>query len=273
MRLPSADDLWIVDDDPSTLELLEESLQRGGRRVRTFDSAAGAEHELLTTAPKVVVVDRTLGAADGLELINRIHATTWPAPVILISGNITATYTAHAMRRGVSMVFEKPFALEELIAEVDEAFERSASAIECIESRIAARQSLSALPEGHLAVMWELVACRPHKQIASRLDIALRTVEKRKKELFERLRIESLADLLTLLQTAGVEPATDRHRPSHQYAVGVTAREVRSAKQGHCLALRIDSQHSAAGEPLIRLGVPSSPLNALGLQRVSPEAN
>lgn len=48
----------------------------------------------------------------------------------------------------------------------------------------------------------ELVECRPHKQIANRVDISLRTVEKRKKEIFERLNVGTFTELHGLLQLA-----------------------------------------------------------------------
>jgi FixJ family two-component response regulator len=237
MRLPSTEDLWLVDDDPAILELLADALQRQGRRVCTLASAGQAEQELLTSVPAVLVVDRMLGADDGMALIDRIHAAAWPAPAILISGNITPTLTAQAMRAGVGMVFEKPFAVEELIPEVDSAFERSAAAVEYLQRRNAAQQSLSALSDGHRAVLWELVACRPHKQIASRLDIALRTVEKRKKELFERLGVETFTELLTLLQAAGVEAPSAGDRQGFQPGRSDTVSQTDS------FGRRIDSPH------------------------------
>ena len=53
-----------------------------------------------------------------------------------------------------------------------------------------------------IAPCCELIECRPHKQIANRVDVSLRTVEKRKKEIFERLNVGTFTELLGLLKLA-----------------------------------------------------------------------
>jgi FixJ family two-component response regulator len=208
MRLPSQCLVWIVDDDESTLDGLQRAVERSGRAVRTFSSAHAALDQLHSEAPACLIADLVLADHDGLTLIDQIRAASWPAPAILISGQITPALTARAMRAGVFMVLEKPFAIEELLHELNAALVTSAEVVDQLCRHEQAKEALKRLSPGHLAVLDELVACRPHKQIASRLDIALRTVEKRKREIFDRLGVNTFTELLALLQTAQTGPAS-----------------------------------------------------------------
>jgi FixJ family two-component response regulator len=121
---------------------------------------------------------------------------------VLISGHLTPTLTVKALRQGAVTVVEKPIRMEQLCEEVGFARSRGLEILKTHYHREAAREALDALPEGHRAVLRELVECRPHKQIANRVDISLRTVEKRKKEIFERLNVATFTELLGLLQLA-----------------------------------------------------------------------
>jgi FixJ family two-component response regulator len=112
------------------------------------------------------------------------------------------------MRSGVTMVLEKPASLDVVMREVHGAFEQATASLEQFQRKAAAQEALERLPERHHAVLKELIECRPHKQIANRLDIALRTVEKRKKEIFELLSVGTFTEMLAL-----VHLADDAHSP------------------------------------------------------------
>ena len=205
-------DVWVVDDDASIIESLAIAFSNAGWNPQTFSSVQQFKRRLETMAPGCVVADMQIGDDSGLDLIKHVHATSWPAPAVLISGHLTPTLTMTALRHGTMTVVEKPFAIEQLCAEVGLARCRGAELLKAIHHREAAREAIDALPDGHRAVLRELVECRPHKQIASRVDISLRTVEKRKKEIFERLNTTNFVELLNLLKLAGWAPDAECHQ-------------------------------------------------------------
>lgn len=204
MQLPPTMDIWVVDDDESVLESLEAAFVRQGWSTVAFSNVHDFNQQLETSSPGCVVADLHIGEASGMELIRHIHDVAWPAPAVLISGHLTPTLTVKALRQGAITVVEKPFGIEEMCCEVDLARSRGLEMLKSLYHREAAREAIGALPDGHRAVLRELVECRPHKQIATRVDISLRTVEKRKKEIFERLNVGTFTELLGLLQLADV---------------------------------------------------------------------
>ncbi|WP_428308527.1 response regulator transcription factor [Lacipirellula sp.] len=204
MQLPPTMDVWVVDDDASILESLDAAFIRAGWATLAFGSVSAFKEQLETSSPGCIVADLHIGEASGMDLIRHVHEVAWPAPAVLISGHLTPTLAVKAMRQGAITVVEKPFGIEELCSEVELARIRGLEMLKAFYHRDAAREAIGALPDGHRAVLRELVDCRPHKQIATRVDISLRTVEKRKKEIFERLNVGTFTELLNLLQLADV---------------------------------------------------------------------
>ena len=204
MQLPSTMDVWVVDDDEAILESLEIAFNRAGWNTLAFSCVADFKAQLEDVSPGCVVADYHIGDDSGMELISHVHEVAWPAPSILISGHLTPTLTVKALRQGAVTVVEKPIRIDDLCVEVEMARHRGLEMLKAYYHREAAREALDSLPDGHRAVLRELVECRPHKQIANRVDISLRTVEKRKKEIFERLNVGTFTELLGLLQLAEV---------------------------------------------------------------------
>lgn len=204
MQLPPTMDIWVVDDDASIPESLETAFVRTGWTTLAFNSVEAFKEQLDTSSPGCVVADLHIGEESGMDLIRHVHEVAWPAPAVLISGHLTPTLTVKALRQGAITVVEKPFGIEELCGEVELARIRGLEMLKAYYHREAAREAIGALTDGHRAVLRELVECRPHKQIATRVDISLRTVEKRKKEIFERLNVGTFTELLSLLQLADV---------------------------------------------------------------------
>jgi two-component system response regulator FixJ len=203
MRLPSTMDVWVIDDDETILESLEAAFTRSGWTTLAFQNVDDFKSQLESTTPGCIVADLHLGDDNGMDLIRYAHEVSWPAPAVLISGHLTPTLTVKALRQGAVTIVEKPICIEHLCEEVELARCRGLEMLKAYYHREAAREALDSLPEGHRAVLRELVECRPHKQIANRVDISLRTVEKRKKEIFERLNVGTFTELLSLLQLAG----------------------------------------------------------------------
>src|SRR5690606_32723977 len=145
------------------------------------------------------VVDLLLGDEDGLELTNHIHQNAWPAPAVLISGSLNPALSVQAIRNGCVAVLEKPFRMPVLCQEVSTACRLAMERAEFLRQRMAASDAWDDLSPGHRDVLKLLVECRPHKQIARELGIALRTVEKRKKDAFERLGVETFTELIRIM--------------------------------------------------------------------------
>ena len=113
----------VVDDDPTTHEIVEAALAEAGYRVIGANDAEAAlallEHETIELA----LLDYQLPAMDGLELLEQCRQRFPQLPCIMITAFGTPEAVLGAMRERVDDFLLKPFTLSELRASVNAALE------------------------------------------------------------------------------------------------------------------------------------------------------
>ncbi|RTZ48019.1 response regulator transcription factor [Candidimonas sp. SYP-B2681] len=119
----------IIEDDPRTADYVRKGLHEAGH---TVDHAAQVvEGEFLATSESfdVIVVDRMLGAADGLELLDRLRARGVVTPVLILSALGKVDDRIIGLQRGADDYLAKPFVFAELNARVEALGRRSATPV------------------------------------------------------------------------------------------------------------------------------------------------
>jgi FixJ family two-component response regulator len=183
----------ILDDDPQVLAYLARVVSSLGYEVRAHSNPA----EFLSdgaSPPKCVIVDWQLGGHDGLEIIGQCQQQ-WPqTPAILVSGHMTVPVTVTAMRQGVVGVLQKPIRPDELSREIAAAIEWSRKRSDDAKERGEARRKIGTLSELELSILKLLVEGTPNKNIANHTQLAIRTVEKYRRIVFDKLGVDSAAE-------------------------------------------------------------------------------
>jgi FixJ family two-component response regulator len=200
----SAGEIRILDDDREVLGYLLRVVRDLTTDVRGFDNP----DEFLASAPlppACLIVDWQLRGRDGLEVIAQCQQQ-WPdAPVILISGHATVPVAVSAMRQGVVGVLEKPVRPAELVREIKTALAHSQTRCAADEERRTARQQIEGLTEQERTILKLLVSGTPNKNIAGQLRVAMRTVEKYRRTLFDKLGVDSAAEATRVWVLANLE--------------------------------------------------------------------
>jgi two-component system, LuxR family, response regulator FixJ len=116
-----ANEVCLVDDDPSVLKSMHYLLASEGFKVRAFDKA----EDFLAHATKhhvpVVVTDIWMDRVTGLEVLARLCAISPHTKVIVITAREDLAARATAMAIGPVAFFIKPFDDEKFIAAVRDA--------------------------------------------------------------------------------------------------------------------------------------------------------
>ena len=115
--------ILVVDDDPSTRELLTEALSVGGAHVVSADSARQAMQVLNRDGADVLLSDIAMPEEDGLSLIRQVRAMQGDIahiPAIALTAFARADDRARAIEAGYQMHLAKPVELSELQAAVAE---------------------------------------------------------------------------------------------------------------------------------------------------------
>ncbi len=183
----------ILDDDEHVLRFLSQVVRMLGLPVEAFqDPEAFLGHS--GQPPACVVVDWQLKEADGLQVVTRCQEQ-WPqTPVILISGKATVSVAVTAMRQGVMGVLEKPVHPADLRREIGLAIDLGRQRADAMRQQQDAQSRIAQLTELEMTVLRLLVEGTPNKNIATQMNLAMRTVEKYRRALFDKLGVDSAAE-------------------------------------------------------------------------------
>lgn len=117
--------IFVVDDDPVTLELIEVSLRGEGLAVRTFGSVAQVLPALLRETPHLLLLDVRMPGQSGLDGLKAIKETPNGAalPILMITGDGRLDRIVQAMQLGAAGYMMKPFNARQLVGKVLETLE------------------------------------------------------------------------------------------------------------------------------------------------------
>ena len=113
--------IFIVEDDQSIGDMLQEVLQKEGYRVQRAYSGTEAALLLGQGLPDLVLLDLMLPGLPGEELLDRLQGV----PVIVVSAKAGLDDKVDLLLRGAADYITKPFEIRELLARVQVQLRRS----------------------------------------------------------------------------------------------------------------------------------------------------
>jgi two-component system response regulator FixJ len=200
--MPDRRRVVVIDDDEAVLDSLRVLLEAEGLEVETFERAGAFLQRAAGTPPGCLVTDVRMPEMDGLELLRALSARGSLPPVIVITGHGEVSMAVQAMKLGARDCIEKPFDPRALLASVRDALTAGRPADPEIGRR------LELLTPREREVLDHLVIGRSNKMIARELAISPRTVEIHRARVMEKMRAESLSQLVRLAIVAGIDPDT-----------------------------------------------------------------
>jgi len=126
----STQNVLLVDDEPSILISLGQSLELAGFAVIRCDSAKEALEILSAQWEGVIVSDISMPEIDGLSLMARVSEIDADIPMILMTGHGDISMAVSAIQKGAYDFLEKPFAPDRLVDVVRRASEKRALSLE-----------------------------------------------------------------------------------------------------------------------------------------------
>jgi DNA-binding response OmpR family regulator len=118
----------VAEDDPTTGELVCESLQSAGYKTHWTKDGIEALNYILEARPDVVVLDLILPKLNGYEvcsMVRKSRAVQW-TPILIMSGCAEHRDKMQAFGLGADDYVTKPFHLDELLARVEAVLQRNA---------------------------------------------------------------------------------------------------------------------------------------------------
>ena len=110
----------VVEDDPGTLLVLQDRLDRAGHEVRTATDGVEAVKLISEQFFDVIITDLVMpGDVDGIGVLEKAQEKSKPTEVIVMSAYTSVESAVEAMKKGAVDYLQKPVNLDELKFRLD----------------------------------------------------------------------------------------------------------------------------------------------------------
>jgi two-component system, OmpR family, KDP operon response regulator KdpE len=124
-----------IDDDTVLLDLLRQSLQRGGYGVETAANGLAGLQRAYEVHPDLIILDVMMPRMDGWEVCERLRQVT-AAPIIMLTAKDEERDKLRGFELGIDDYVTKPFSFAELTARVAAVLHRAHGAQPAPERRL-----------------------------------------------------------------------------------------------------------------------------------------
>jgi FixJ family two-component response regulator len=197
--------VYIVDDEPGVRNSLSSLVRSVGLEARTFAGGAEFLESRREDAPECLVVDVRMPGLSGLDLQNQLSQSSFPIPVIFITGHGDISMAVHAMKLGALEFLTKPFHDQDLLGAVYRAIRQSSAARQQHAEMTVLRARFTSLTPREAEVMEGVVEGLLNKQIAFQFGTSEKTVKVHRARVMHKMRARSLPDLVRMAQQLSVQ--------------------------------------------------------------------
>lgn len=195
----------IVDDDASFRTAIERRLKKAGYEVATYPSA----QHLLDCLPNeselgCILLDVRIPGLSGPELQARLSELGSALPIVFLTGYAEVQTTVRAIKAGAEDVLTKPVSSEELLGAIERALARHQVTRSQRNKLDIVHAHIARLTPREREVFELVIRGKTNKQVANVLGATERTIKAHRHRVMEKMHVQSLAELVSLAERAGV---------------------------------------------------------------------
>jgi FixJ family two-component response regulator len=202
--------IYVVDDDEAVLLSVQAMLKQHGYLCRCYLSAEKFLREAPCDRPGCVITDLLMPEVSGVELQQRLIAEQSPLSVVVVTGVADVPTTVALMERGAVTLLEKPYNHDDLVRAVERGLAASRERWLQKQDEQSVLDRLATLTEDEYRVMECMLAGQPNKAVAHRLELSMRTIDRRRQAVLEKMRVRTATELALLLGATRIAPSPRR---------------------------------------------------------------
>lgn len=199
--------VYLVDDEPIARKTLTHLLSTVSMQVEAFASATDFLENVDPNAHGCLLLDLFMPNISGLDLLQIMQQRGIALPTIFVTGHGDVTTAVRAMKAGAFDYIEKPFGHQELLDRVNQAVAQDQKQRGQIRLVRDWSHRLSTLSDRERQVLSMVVAGRMSKEIATELGVSLKTIERHRSRIMEKVQVGSVAELVCVVMATDPESA------------------------------------------------------------------
>ena len=196
MSSPLSPLIHLLDDDEAVRNSLALLISTVGLRVQTWADPQSFLRDFDRQSIGALVLDIRMPGTSGLAVLDTLVAQGVEQPVILLTGHGTVDLCRRAFKSGAFEFLEKPVDEERLLEALQNAVRQHVQTRERHQADRHTRAQYAQLSEREREVLGLIVAGLTNKEMGRALQVSPRTVETHRANLFAKLEISSLAQLV-----------------------------------------------------------------------------
>lgn len=180
-------DVFFVDDDPGVRSAVAEDLEDLGCKVSCFSRAQDCLKQLPTKNCNLLITDVKMPGMDGMTLLSRVQRVAPWVSVMLVTGFGDIPMCARALKLGAVDFVEKPLERESFLLKVKAILRQDDFAYSPIGQTLTKTEK---------KVLKLILDGEGNKQIANKLQRALRSVERHRSSIMHKFGVDNVVDLV-----------------------------------------------------------------------------
>jgi FixJ family two-component response regulator len=210
----------VVDDDPAFRTAIERRLKHAGYEVATHATARHLLDRLPSDSNMLgcILLDVLIPGMSGPELQVRLSELGSTLPIIFLTGHPDIPTTVRAIKAGADDFLTKPVTSDDLLRAIERAFARHQASRAVQQELDGIHARIGTLTPRERQVFDHVIRGKTGKGIARAIGGTERTIKAHRHRVMEKMRVRSLAELVSLAErvvilddTAAVIPNDEDH--------------------------------------------------------------